>query len=180
MHVFIWEIFLFLNSTYSANIFTQSKQFFKFKRHMILTCGHQMLIWPLKMITCCGWHLLVPSKSLAALFTNTTELQPVRISRAVKHITLSNPVGRKTDNTDTTQTHRRRTIHFHKAHSTDNSAENTLSIMSICETNSFSKSSIYQLIGIKPTTFRLRVRTDLLKTLVYYFLFQLISIYTQE
>ncbi len=90
---------------------------------------------------------------------------------------FSNPVVRRMwafSQHSQTQTHRRRTIYFHKAHSTDNSAENTLSIVSICETNSSSESSIYQSMGIKPTTFRLWVRClrnwsteDLLYSFIY-------------
>jgi hypothetical protein len=46
---------------------------------------------------------------------------------------------------DTTQTHTQaKNYSFSRNPTTDNCAENTLSIVSICETNSSSKSSIYQ------------------------------------
>jgi hypothetical protein len=79
------------------------------------------------------------------------------------HITLSNPVSRKadiTDTVDTTQTHRRRTIHFHKAQ------QQTI----VLKTHYLLWALVKQIAllnrqyisrwesTIKPTTFRLRVR----------------------
>jgi hypothetical protein len=60
---------------------------------------------------------------------------------------------------DTTQTHTQaKNYSFSQSPTIHNCAENTLSIMSICETNSSSKSSIYQSLWTEPRTKRLRVR----------------------